>query len=402
MANPEKAVLFDENLRSSFDKYREKVVQCLIFGRYTNGGPYAIQALMHYVVIELFDMKDADIGVWLVLGIMVNIARRMGYHCDPADIQNISPYESEMRKRWWMSLIVLDCAISESVGMQRLITNMGGVPEPRNLLDSDFDSTTTVLPPSRTNNEPTPMLYCLAKNRALAVFSMVTDLITAKRSYAYSEILKMDSVLMKAYSEIPTCYKWRSLSQSITDSAQIICRRMYLEIVYHKARVVLHLKYVMSSEDQDQQPYSCKMIFETVSKLLEFHHICHEETQTSGLLFSARWRYLFAVNQNFLLATVAACFYLEHNGSNMDAQDLEDFKKLCRKSQGIWIRTSRSSTEAEKAAEALRNSLDELDGSTAAHEGSDEQDLMACMETTPDVLENPQFSGKTYMVSTIF
>ncbi|KAH8204417.1 hypothetical protein TruAng_001468 [Truncatella angustata] len=346
IANPENPVLTEEVLGPSFDKYKVKVVQCLMFGGYTNGGPYAIQALMHYAIVELFVMKDADTGVWVLVGILVNVAMKMSYHRDPACFPNISPYEAEMRRRLWRSIAVLDSAISESVGVQRLMRNVNDVAEPRNLLDSDFDSNTTVLPPARPDTEPTPMLYCLAKGRALAVFGQVTDLVTASRLCPYTEVMSVDSILAKACSEVPVCYKWKPLSHSITDSAQIICRRMYLEIVYLKARMVLHLN----------------TIFEAITRLLELHHICDEETQPSGQLFSVRWRYLIAVHQNFLLASIAACFFLEHNKSDLSHENLETLKELCRKSQGIWIRASRSSTEAMKAAEALRIALDDLGG----------------------------------------
>ncbi|KAM0819801.1 putative Transcription factor domain-containing protein [Seiridium cardinale] len=371
-ANPEISMLSVGSLDASLAHFREKIVQCLMFGRYTNGGPYAMQALIHYIIVELFSTPDAHTGLWLISGIVVNMANRMGYDRDPMHLPNISPYEAEMRRRLWRSLAVIDSAISESVGAQRFISNVDSVPEPRNLLDSDFDATTAVLPPPRPDNEPTPMLYCLTKGRALEVFGQVTDLVAGNRPCTYSEVMKVDSILTAAHSGMPACYKWRTFAQSITDPSQIICRRMFLEIVYLKARVVLHLKYVGPPKDQDQDrvryAYSHKTIFDSISRLLDFHHICDEETQPTGQLFSVRWRYLIAVHQNFLLASIAACFFLEYNKSTMNAVDLAEFEKLCRRSQGIWIRTSRSSTEAAKAAEALRISLDNMDGTNVSSE----------------------------------
>ncbi|KAK9771491.1 hypothetical protein SCAR479_11830 [Seiridium cardinale] len=348
-ANPEISMLSVGSLDASLAHFREKIVQCLMFGRYTNGGPYAMQALIHYIIVELFSTPDAHTGLWLISGIVVNMANRMGYDRDPMHLPNISPYEAEMRRRLWRSLAVIDSAISESVGAQRFISNVDSVPEPRNLLDSDFDATT-----------------------ALEVFGQVTDLVAGNRPCTYSEVMKVDSILTAAHSGMPACYKWRTFAQSITDPSQIICRRMFLEIVYLKARVVLHLKYVGPPKDQDQDrvryAYSHKTIFDSISRLLDFHHICDEETQPTGQLFSVRWRYLIAVHQNFLLASIAACFFLEYNKSTMNAVDLAEFEKLCRRSQGIWIRTSRSSTEAAKAAEALRISLDNMDGTNVSSE----------------------------------
>jgi hypothetical protein len=60
--------------------YREKIVQGLVLGRYTQGGQHVIETLIHYFAVEHFYQKDADIGIWLVLGLIINIAMRMGCH----------------------------------------------------------------------------------------------------------------------------------------------------------------------------------------------------------------------------------------------------------------------------------------------------------------------------------
>lgn len=383
-ANPENTMLPDEDLDVSLNIYRDKLVQCLMFGKYTQGGPHAIPALIHYIVIELFDKKDADDGTWLVMGLVVNIARRMRYHIDPGRIGNLSPYEAEMRRRLWRSLIVIDSSLSESVGAERIIKDFDAVREPRNLLDTDFDASTTVLPPPRPDTEPTPMLYCSAKGKSLMVFGMVTDLVS-RQPCDYADVMKYDSLITETWSKMPSCYTWRPLEQSITDSPQVIARRMYLEIVYLKARIVLHLRFTTSQRDQDKYAFSRKTLFESVCRLLEFHYICDEETQPNGQLFTARWRYLTAVHQNFLLASIAACFYLEHNKSNMEKEELETFKKLCRRSQGIWIRTSRSSTEAAKASEALRVSLDDADDTNATSENAMQQDFPMSIDPPQDI-----------------
>jgi hypothetical protein len=334
-ADKENSLPDESELDSSLSQYREKVVQCLRFGRYTNGGPHVVQALMHYIVIEIFGMRDVDSGLWIVLGMVFNIARRMGYHRDPSQIPGLSPYEMEMRRRWWTSLLALDSSISESMGTERLEKDIGNVLEPQNLLDSDFDSTTTTLPPSRPETEPTPMLYCLAKIKALRTFNLVTDLVNAKRPYSYSEVMKVDSVLIKSHSEIPICYKWRPLTHSITESAQVISGRMCLEILYLKSQIVLHLKFVLPSRRKDDHAYSRKLVFESVSRLLEFHHICEAEIQPTGQLSVSGWRLQLAAHQGFLLASIAACFYLNHNRSSMSIGDLERLKKLCRASYRI-------------------------------------------------------------------
>ncbi|KAI0125630.1 fungal-specific transcription factor domain-containing protein [Xylariales sp. AK1849] len=342
--------------------YKEKIVQSLVFGHYTTGGPFVIETLIHYVTVEHFSGSDANTGVWLALGVLVNIAMKMGYHRDPSHFPHLSPYDAEMRRRLWMTICLLDTGLSEQMGMPRAIKlPHDDVLEPRHLVDSDFDGDTIQLPPSRPDTEPTSMLFILVKARFSAALHVVRDLVTSPRPYPYSEVTRVDAILNEARSNIPDCYKWHPMPLSITDPAILISRRMYLEILYHNAQIVLHLRYLLPSSNRDQYLYSQKTIMGAILNLLRFHQMIDEETQPSGQLYSIRWRFSSLVSHNFLLATVAICFYLEQNRANIEIGELEEIKRLCRKSRELWVRTSRSSSEAAKAAEALRVALEALE-----------------------------------------
>jgi hypothetical protein len=58
--------------------YRQKIVQCLVLGKYTKSVPYSIQTLLLYFTIEHFRSKDIQVGAWGLLGMIVRIAMRMG------------------------------------------------------------------------------------------------------------------------------------------------------------------------------------------------------------------------------------------------------------------------------------------------------------------------------------
>ncbi|KAI1840930.1 hypothetical protein JX266_012866 [Neoarthrinium moseri] len=368
--NPENTTCPEERSGESVAKYKEKVVQSLLLGRYTQGGPYVIEALVHYLAIEHLSRPDADSGVWIVVGILVNLAMRMGYHRDPSYFDGITPHDAEMRRRLWIAIYVLGCAISEHMGMPHLIKNVDDVKEPRNLLDTDFDEFTVELPPARSDKEPTPMLYCLAKFRSLKVSNLINDLVTSRQRYSYAEVMEVDAKLSEAHSNIPVCYKWRSLSESVTDPPIVICRRLYLEILHLKARIVLHIRHVLPTQHQQDFAYSRRVIADALCESMKFHHIMDEETRPTGQLFQSRWRFSAIVNQNFLLTTIAMCFFLRHNKSEIGRARLEEIKRLCRQSQGIWIRSSRTSKEASKAAEALKVLLDNWDNPVESARGA--------------------------------
>jgi hypothetical protein len=67
---------------SPVNVYRTKAIQCMLLGHYTKGGPYALETLILYFLIENFNLKDMEIGIWVLAGTIVQIAIHMSYHRD--------------------------------------------------------------------------------------------------------------------------------------------------------------------------------------------------------------------------------------------------------------------------------------------------------------------------------
>ncbi len=129
------------------DRYREKAIQCLILGHYTKGGPYVLETLILYFLVECFHLKDMEIGIWVLVGNIVQIAIHMGYHRDARHFPNISPSPARCEGRVWAMIVQLDFSISTQLGLPRLVKeSQTNTAEPRNLYDSDFDEHTAELP----------------------------------------------------------------------------------------------------------------------------------------------------------------------------------------------------------------------------------------------------------------
>ncbi|KGO71795.1 hypothetical protein PITC_027980 [Penicillium italicum] len=83
------------------EAFRTNIVQCLILGNYHMGGPYVLETLVLYFTCEHLSHKDAQLGIQLLLGIIVQLSMHMGFHRDPMHFgdQGISPFVGEMRRR---------------------------------------------------------------------------------------------------------------------------------------------------------------------------------------------------------------------------------------------------------------------------------------------------------------
>lgn len=345
--------------------YREKIVQCLILGKYTKSVPYTIETLLLYFTIEHFQCKDTQIGPWILLGIIVRIAMRMGYHRDPSHSPRISPFHGEMRRRAWATIFQLDLITSSQIGLPRMIKDgQSDTAEPRNLLDDDFDEDIMHLPPPRPDTDLTPMVYVVVKNKFLSVFGMISDLATSTQTSTYNEVMRLDAILHDVRHGIPPGLQLRPMTKSITDHPDVIIRRIYIALLFHKAQCVLHRKCLISARHDNQYAYSRQSCIEAALQILEHQSTLNQHTQPGGRLYRDRWKISSLVNHDFLLAATILCLDLDRdlargipatpNGTVMSRIGRDDVIRALLESYRIWLQSSSSSREARKAVEVLR------------------------------------------------
>ncbi|KAJ5291651.1 Fungal-specific transcription factor protein [Penicillium angulare] len=355
--------------------FREKITHCLILGHYTKGGPHVLETLILYLMVEVFPSKDTASGLRILVSTIVTIATQMGYHRDASHFPNISPFAGEVRRRVWALIVQLDFNISMQMGLARFIKESQiDVSEPRNLFDSDFDEGCTELPSSRPETEVTPTLYTLTKVRLIVIGAKVADASTEPKPYSYHAVLGLDTQIDEVKTTLPPAMRWNGMACSLAVSAQILMKRIWIEICVHRLKIVLHKRFMLISESretnsvQGEYSFSRNICLSAAMKILELQHLVDEETKPDGRLYKCRWRLTASFFHDFLLATSILCFYLQNNtgkfgigvretGSDLGTEnndlDLFKVKELLRTSQIIWRRESHSSQEARRAAFAL-------------------------------------------------
>lgn len=102
-------------------EYRLRTVQCLVNSDYTKSSTYTIETLLLYVHGEYQSRWDAEVGIWVVTGIIVRLSLRMGYHRDPSNYPSLSPFQGEMRRRVWSFIRQLDTLFSFQLALPSMI-----------------------------------------------------------------------------------------------------------------------------------------------------------------------------------------------------------------------------------------------------------------------------------------
>lgn len=101
----------------AMERFQRRSTECLLRSGYsTTPGPYTIEALLLNLQVEFVRRREAQLGVWVMGGVALRIAMRMGYHRDPSGYPEFSVYQGEMRRRIWAVMVQLDALTSYQIG----------------------------------------------------------------------------------------------------------------------------------------------------------------------------------------------------------------------------------------------------------------------------------------------
>ncbi|KAH8700829.1 hypothetical protein BGW36DRAFT_317045 [Talaromyces proteolyticus] len=348
------------------NRLQRNCCQCLISSNYTKVGKLKVEALLMYATTEYSKKGNAPISVSLILGIAIKLAMRMGYHRDPKHYSNISAFEGEMRRRSWAVICQLDALTAFQVGVPKHLQPWQSDTElPHNLFDEDFDENTVELPPSRPESVRTVTTYTISKSRIMDMFGRISDLAYSRKPTSYEEILELDRKLEEAHESMASSLRMKPMNQSLTDDETVIMKRYTLDVLYQKARIVLHRKYLTEAHHDSRLNYSRWVCINAAKEALRHQHELFHESQVGGRLYSHRWFFTSLQNHDFVLAAMVICLELAKSntdevktrkqgyGFSIVLDGRSEMLDALEKSRDIWRTNLKHSVEARKAFDAL-------------------------------------------------
>jgi len=378
--------------RMSF--YREKVVQCMILANYTKCPPFTIETLLCYFGTELLRTPDTQYSMYVLVGMLVRLAFRMGYHRDASRFPNISPFNGELRRRNWIIIMSLDLITSSQVGLPRMIQPfMYDTQEPRNLDDDDLHEDMLELPPSRPEKELTQLLYSIFLTRIRRQQAQIIDMMNSTLHPTYREIMDIDATLGHIHDSIPCTPGSISLDNCDVTTLPNSMRRLYLSLASLKAKLLLHRPYLKLGRTDAKYDYSRRVCLNAAMEMLRIQRTLDRDLQPGGKLDSQSWRvatvswYMSTVvSQDFLLATTVLILDLDEDlvspmpqtahpdrgelQLDQEAPSREEIIASLRSAYAIWTKESKKSQEAFKVAAAVRLVLGKSENSGNHANGS--------------------------------
>lgn len=355
--------------------YRALTAQCLLLADYTKPVIYVLETMLLHLHAEYARSRDSDVGVWVLVGMIVRLAMRMGLHRDPKYYPNLAPFQGEMRRRVWTVVRQSDLLYSFQLGLPSMI-RLGDCDTdlPRNIFDDEFDEDTKILPPSRSLTTATPVSYMIAKATVAFAFGKIVESLHAVRSSSYEEIMKLDHEYREAYSKVPHHLLLRPLEDSLLDPVTTLMQRFNLSILYNKGQCVLHRRFLSRARDNPRYAHSRRTCVDSSMDLLNHQATLHYESRPGRRLHSLKWYISSLTSHDFLLAATLVCLDLWYTAEaeilgrcsgDFQVWGLErrgDMIRALEVSRGIWLELRDQSMEAFKAGEILGLMLTKLEG----------------------------------------
>ncbi len=353
--------------------YRRLTAQCLILADFATYPSYhTIETLILYLHGQYTRCRDSDTAVWTMVGMIVRLAMKMGYHRDPKFYPNISAFQGEMRRRMWTFLWQSDILFSFQTGLPSMVRS-GDCDStlPRFLYDDEFDEDTQELPASRPYTEPTPVSYMIIKASLAIAFGRILEQPQSITS-PYENVMKLDNSLRENLATMPPHLRIRSMDESAMDPAHLIMQRINLDLLYNKGQCVLHRQFLGIARVNSRYAHSRRTCVDSSMEILRHQATLHYECQPNRRLRSVKWYISSLTTHDFLLAAmiVALDLYygLEAERAGRNSGDLytwgldrrADMMEALETSKSIWEESQDQSIEAYKASIVLSVMLDKL------------------------------------------
>lgn len=361
--------------------YRLRTVQCLVNSDYTKSSIYTIETLILYIHGEYTATYDSEVGIWLVVGMIVRLAMRMGYHRDPSHYSGITPYQSEMRRRVWTFVRQMDTLFSFQLALPSMIRDSDcDAALPRNIFEDEFGPESKVLPPARPDTEPTPVSYMIMKSRISYEFGLILEQLNPVngRQVSYDEVLRRDSLLRDLRATMTPHLRIRPMEECMHDPATLLMQRFSLDILWQKTMCVLHRRYIARARTNPRYAHSRRACVDAAMEILRHQAKLHRESQPGGRMRSMKWFISSLTKSDYLLGAMIVCLDLyydsvveampeqpaTHDPYFWTPEQRADMVQALETSNSIWSESVETSLEAYKASQILRIMLDKLKNPT--------------------------------------
>ncbi|KAB8260197.1 putative C6 transcription factor [Aspergillus pseudonomiae] len=226
---------------------------------------------------------------WLDTGTLIKQAMLAGYHRDPSRYTKISPFNKEMRRRIWTTIVELDLEVSLERGMPPALQYGDYDTAPAlNLNDNELQETSEELPAERPLSEITGCSFQSVLIQSLPLRLKACKLMHSPRiSCSYDEILHLDWELNRYLSQIPS---WTvSEDEDLQTQHKVILIRSLLQTKICHSLLSIHTPFAIEAPQETLFAPSARTRLEVATMILSTQRQLHETSRQLSLSILGDW-----------------------------------------------------------------------------------------------------------------
>ncbi|OAA72499.1 Transcription factor [Cordyceps fumosorosea ARSEF 2679] len=361
-------------------KFRSCAGWALVWSKYTNPTPETIPAFILYVEAYFLFSRAAQMSCYTLSAVCLRLMLKLGMHRDPgrlAAAAALTPYEAEMRRRWWSMACQVELLVSFHMGLPSMLHGVESDVEVHgNHPDEDFDEDTCRMPPPRPLSEHTALSYSINKIKILRVFGRIAKQAHALTPPTYADTMRLDAALNDTWDRVPPFLRVRPLDRCIGDAPTLLIQRYGIEALYHKCRCVLHRRHLTEIPLRPEHDYSRRQCLDAALTLLDFQLTIWNATRPGSMLSMCGWFVTSLSVHDFMLAAMVVYVvarsphYPEQPGvdgherwaapGDSRLRSRRELTAMLRRSHAIWCRVSSTVGELRKTRDTLAVMLAKL------------------------------------------
>ncbi len=216
----------------------------------------------------------------MMTGVAIRMGQALGLHRDGSNFQNMSPYDTEMRRRVWWALCVLDVRASEDQGTDLAITAASTDTKlPLHIDDSDIDPDNKTPPAPREG--ATSMTYSLI---TFEMCDLTRRMMGAGPDAAALTPNQQTHMLDEVYDKIERLYL---CNPARTDPVDYWVGLTVTRMVIAKMTLILHLPLLFFTDVPDVSVEIRDRLFACAIEVAEYNHALNSEQRCR------RWRWIY-------------------------------------------------------------------------------------------------------------
>ncbi|KAH8734650.1 fungal-specific transcription factor domain-containing protein [Ilyonectria robusta] len=260
-------------------QYRFAVEQALAKANFLHASDFMVmQAFTIFLVVVR--CEDDSRFCWSLTGLVIHLARGMGLHRDGTHF-GLSPFETEMRRRVWWQLLILDLRSVDELGTDLAISDRAfDTKMPSNINDADISPESTEFPEpreSRSDSAISLVRYeiCALSRRLVMASSALASLCPRGMALNGTSLPDRERMLIEVYQGVETKFLKHVVIHE-TDPLYWMAA-MIARVIMAKMCLVIYQPMLFPGSDAELTDEARHRVYVAAIEMMEYSHILNTD-----------------------------------------------------------------------------------------------------------------------------